>query len=258
MHGLGHIPDSIELRHRDHLFSTRRPSAAPRVIESRFDDLVPRVRDQRMTSSCVGNSGAVALELRRALDGQPFVPISALALYWAARAVDGYQHEDAGAQIRSAARIAHGVGVASETAWPFDAARVNARPGMEAEEDGVTRADGVYERIDGEGAARVELVLDTLQARCPVWFGTLVDQRFMDADGPETVPAPGATDVVLGGHAMVACGFDRSGERIRMLSSWGAGWGDGGFAWTAAEWFAYAGTSDIWVLRPHAVEVSNA
>lgn len=255
MRGLGHIPDAPDAR--DRLFSARLPVHPVRANEERFDDLVKRVRDQQNTSSCVGNSGGSAIELRRALDGLPYTPISALDLYWNSRAVDGYQNEDAGAQIRSAARIAHSVGVASEAAWPFFESRVNLRPSMAADTDGVTRADGTYERIDGEGDERVEMVLDALQARAPVWFGTLVDERLMNALGPDTIPAPGMNDAILGGHAMVACGFSNHGERIRVLSSWSTSFGDGGFVWMAAEWFAYPGTSDIWVLRPRAVEVKH-
>jgi len=245
--GLGYRPDPIDAR--DQLFGARKAGTA-RVVEVRFDDHVHGIRDQRNTNSCVGHSGRGAVELRRALDGHPHRALSALGLYWPARAVNGYQNEDGGAFIRSAMRVAHRLGLPSEAAWPFDPFRVNERPSIGAEVDGLVRADGVYERIPGTGIARAEAALDALQARCPVVFGTLITAALAYHTGAETLPAPGTNDEILGGHAMYLAGFDRGGERVRVVNSYGRSWGDLGMAWLAAEWLAADGTADVWALRP--------
>ncbi len=245
--GLGYKPDKLD--ERDRLYGVKR-AAAPRMVEQRFDDLVVHVRDQGGTNSCVGQSMRSGVEVRRALDGEQHIDLSALGLYWPARAVDGFHREDGGALIRSAAYVAHKFGIPTERSWPFREGSVNTRPAMSAELDGMTRADGSYERVRGHGGAQAEAVLDALQARCPVVFGTMITEAVTTHVGNGTVPAPSALEPRLGGHAMVALGFDRGGERVRVLNSWGADYADHGFVWLATDWFADALTMDIWALLP--------
>lgn len=253
--GLGYLPTPHDGDY--HLFSARRPSHLARAVESRFDDLIHGIRNQGNTNSCVGHSVRGAIELRRALDGQQHVDLSALDLYWNARAHDGYEFEDGGSVIRSACRIAYRVGVCSEAAWAFDERRVNTRPSPAADVEGVTRADGAYERIVETGPARVEAVLDALQDRCPVVAGIMVDDLYMNCSGNETIPAPGPGAIIRGGHAVYFCGMDRSGERMLTAGSYGRAFGFHGFVWLASEWIELVSTQDVWVLRPQ-VEVVHA
>ncbi len=234
---------------RDRAFASRL-GAEPRAAEAmRLCDLASAVRDQSASSSCVGHAVAEAIEVRQRSDTDDLLTrLSPAALYWHARALDSFADEDGGAYIRSAIRAAKAIGVCREAVWPLDLAKINARPSMQAEIEGVHRFDGAYERISGTGAWRIERVLDALQAGSPVVFGTQVTTAFMRHRGEGVIAAPKPEDRREGGHALCALGFDQRGARIRVLNSWGMEWGDHGWCWLDPEWFSNAETQDVWAL----------
>jgi C1A family cysteine protease len=64
------------------------------------------------------------------------------------------------------------------------------------------------------------------------------------------VPMPGATETVLGGHAVMAVGYDDASQRFLVRNSWGSAWGMGGYftipyAYLTDENLA----DDFWVIR---------
>lgn len=60
----------------------------------------------------------------------------------------------------------------------------------------------------------------------------------------------GPDDGQRDGHAMVATGYDRDRRAIRLLNSWGTGWGDGGSAWVSERYFRErAGTASFVILE---------
>ena len=76
-------------------------------------------------------------------------------------------------------------------------------------------------------------------------------------DGISEVPFPYPGDELLGGHAMLAVGYDDErmiGENqgaILARNSWGPEWGDGGYAWLAYEWIESRLAVDFWsYVRP--------
>ncbi len=223
----------------------RRPGAT-RITERRMDLLVSRIRDQGATSSCVGHACVAGVELLYALQAQPVPRLSPAHAYWLARDQDDIADEDEGAHIRSCVRALRKVGCCGEGEWPLKRDTINVRPPMSAEMSGIRFADLRYERVQF-GA---EAVLDALQDGCPVVVGLQVGNVFVDHYGDDTIPAPSAREVMLGGHAVLACAFDRSGERIRIANSWSTTWGDQGFAWLEAAWFDRPTTGDAWALVP--------
>jgi C1A family cysteine protease len=61
---------------------------------------------------------------------------------------------------------------------------------------------------------------------------------------------PGATEKVLGGHCVVAVGYNDTTQRFIIRNSWGTGWGKKGYATMP---YAYLLTSslasDFWTIR---------
>lgn len=240
---------------RDRPFGARRPADVPRASEALgMVELYGSIRDQGMTSRCVGYSTAKAIRVRLALDGHPQVELSANGAYWGARAPDGFAGEDGGAFIRSGIRYARACGIPTEASWPSRLDTINVEPDETAEIAGLAFADGSYERIySADGAEQAELVLDALQASCPVLFGTDLTAQFVRHVGRDVVPAPRPGDTSEGGHALLALGFDQGGARVCVPNSWGTSAGDRGWYWLDPGWFASARTQDIWALRPKAV-----
>lgn len=242
--GFGWKKDPHDARDRMHA----RRAGLTRIEGRRMDGLVQKVRDQGQTGSCVGHACVSGLELLYALEGRGITPLSPMHAYWNARARDGFQHEDGGAYIRSCLTVMRAVGCCAESELPLDAETINDKPPQRAENAGIRFADFRYERIAGGP----EHVLDALQSGFPVVMGTNVTSAFVFCSDDQTIPAPKRGDVRQGGHAFLLVGFDRRGERIRMLNSWGGrepgGWGDAGFAWLDPGWIEDPTTQDVIAL----------
>jgi C1A family cysteine protease len=229
---------------RDRLHARRHGMV--RAEGRRFDGLIDHVRDQGNTSSCVGHACVGALELLYALEQRPISPRSPMHAYWSARARDKFQHEDAGAYIRSCLKVLRKRGVCSEATLPLDdrdpqrGGTINARPPQAADNEAVTFADFSFEAVQG-GA---EGTIDTLQNGKPVVIGGDVTTAFVFCSSDETIPAPKPGDVRQGGHAWVLVGFDRHGERVLGWNSWGSTYGFGGLMWLDAEWCEDSNSSD--------------
>jgi C1A family cysteine protease len=65
-----------------------------------------------------------------------------------------------------------------------------------------------------------------------------------------TVPLPAPTEAVIGGHAVLAVGYDDAKQRFHMMNSWGAGWGDKGFFTMPYAYLTDEDLSaDFWTIR---------
>jgi hypothetical protein len=65
----------------------------------------------------------------------------------------------------------------------------------------------------------------------------------------QTIQPPRAGLRVLGYHAVCVVGYDDSRQAFRFVNSWGAGWGDGGFAWLSYR-FVDACLTEAWCMTP--------
>ena len=70
-----------------------------------------------------------------------------------------------------------------------------------------------------------------LSAGYPFVFGFTVYKSFEgDAVAKSgMVPMPGASETEVGGHAVMAVGYNDSVQRFLVRNSWGSGWGVGGY-----------------------------
>jgi C1A family cysteine protease len=86
----------------------------------------------------------------------------------------------------------------------------------------------------------------------PFVFGFTVYDSFESQDVAKTgvVPMPSPDESVLGGHAVVAVGYDDADERFRVRNSWGTGWGqEGYFTMPYASLTNRGLAADFWTLR---------
>src|ERR1700678_1881450 len=69
------------------------------------------------------------------------------------------------------------------------------------------------------------------QKSTPYVFGFTVYESFeSDAVAKSgIVPMPSSTETVLGGHAVMAVGYNDASQRFLVRNSWGSGWGMGGY-----------------------------
>ena len=54
----------------------------------------------------------------------------------------------------------------------------------------------------------------------------------------------------IGGHAVVAVGYDDAKKRLIMRNSWGTGWGDRGYFYLPYEYITTPNlAADFWTIR---------
>ncbi len=91
-----------------------------------------------------------------------------------------------------------------------------------------------------------------LAAGYPFVFGFTVYESFEGDDVAHSGVAamPGSSETALGGHAVMAAGYDDASNRFLVRNSWGTEWGIGGYftlPYTYVEESNLA--ADFWTIR---------
>jgi hypothetical protein len=110
-----------------------------------------------------------------------------------------------------------------------------------------------YLRLDppnSSGTLNLQVLRSFIAARFPIAFGFPVPCSL--TRHPD-VPYRPTFDAIRGGQAVLAVGYDdRHGASARgallIRSSWGEGWGDGGYGWLPYRYVEQRLARDFWTL----------
>jgi len=243
----GWIPDLPDRRDRLYLA----PPAALEALPPRVDlrPACPPVYDQGQLGSCTAHAIAAALEfdqMKQAL-GDVFVP-SRLFVYYNERAIEGTVGQDAGAMIRDGIKSVGRQGAPHEPLWPYVVARFRTKPSATAYKDAAKHPAILYERV----TPTMTQLQGCLAAGYPFVFGFSVYESFESAAVARTgrVSTPRASERLLGGHAVMAVGYDVPGKWFIVRNSWGTGWGMKGYFTMPFAYLLDANLSDdFWTIR---------
>jgi C1A family cysteine protease len=157
-------------------------------------------------------------------DHERVAPLSALFLYYEARKRQGTVRQDSGSTITEGMTVLKGVGCATDESWPYDVPRFKLKPSKAAY---ATASE--YRISDATQLAELDDVRATLARGKTVAFGFLVYTSFgkIGKDGVMKMPAKG--DKVMGGHAVLAVGYDDRKRQLIVRNSWGKSWADEGY-----------------------------
>jgi C1A family cysteine protease len=242
----GWVPDLPD--QRDHLFAA--PPEEVGVLPPSVDlrSQCPPVYDQGHLGSCTANAigGAFEFDLL-AQQLTDFVP-SRLFIYYNERAIEGSIDSDSGAMIRDGIKSVAKVGVCAETSWKYDITKFTQRP-----------SDACYQEALGNRLTsyqRIPRVLDQfkgcLASGRPFVFGFTVYEGFESEKVAKTgvVSMPAAGEQVLGGHAVLAVGYDDTTQSFIVRNSWGSGWGQHGYFTLPYGYLTGRGLSaDFWTVK---------
>jgi C1A family cysteine protease len=234
--------------HRDFTFAQLHRPAGPLP---KLVDLRPHcspVEDQGDLGSCTGNAlaGAVQfLELKDKVGAA--VNVSRLFIYYNERAIEGTISEDSGAQIRDGIKSLVAEGVCSEFTWPYDVANFATTPPPDAYAEALTHTVTAYARLQ-----TLQDMRNCLAAGFPFVFGFTVYESF-ESDAVATtgvVNMPQPSERAIGGHAVMAAGYDDNTKRLLVRNSWGPGWGQGGYFTMPYAYVTHPGLADdFWTIR---------
>ncbi|MFA6357349.1 MAG: C1 family peptidase [Candidatus Omnitrophota bacterium] len=203
------------------------------------------VEDQGSLGSCTAQALAGNVELLdRKIDGE-YIDVSRLFIYYNERAIEGTVNEDSGAYIRNGIKSLDRWGVCSEKLLPYDISQFTKKPNNECYIDAIYKRISIYARLSG-----VADMLACLADGYPVVFGIGVYESFETPEVAKTgiVPMPADNEVLLGGHAVLAVGYDMAEKVFIVRNSWGEGWGQKGYFTLPFKYVEKLG-SDFWTIR---------
>jgi C1A family cysteine protease len=241
----GWVPDLPDKR--DIMYKTVRrvPAKLPKSVDLR--KLCSTVEDQGNLGSCTANALAGALEFLEKKDQVSFEDLSRLFIYYNERAIEHSVNSDSGAMIRDGIKTLKKLGVCGEEIWPYNVSKFTIKPNTACYKDALNHQIQAYQRLQTVNEMR-----SCLATGFPFVFGFTVYESFESAAVAKTgtVNIPKKNETVLGGHAVLAVGYNDLKKRFIVRNSWGTDWGQKGYFTMPYDYLADRKLSDdIWTIQ---------
>jgi C1A family cysteine protease len=244
---LGRIRDLEDFR--DFRFTAPAPTPAialPPSVDLRPQ--LPPIDDQGPLGSCTAWASTAAWRHVLMKEGQPDMPVSALAQYYWTRQMEGTTKVDAGASIRDAIKTMVKTGVAPQDLWPYDPHKFATKPPVTVQREASRHQALTYERVT-QSLTQMQTVLFSGYI---IVFGFAVYESFESPEVAESgiTPMPQPSEAMLGGHAVTMVGYNDEVRRVLCRNQWGQHWGQDGYFEMPYEYVMNSGlSSDFWVVR---------
>ena len=240
----GWIPDTADSR--DFAFTGTLKALPPKVDLRPLDS---PIYDQGSLGSCTSNAvGAMFQFVNRKMNGVDFNP-SRLFIYYNVRLMRNRVNFDSGAAIRDGMKVIKNNGVCYEALWPYVIADFKLKPSAAAYAEALKHQSIKYMRIPRS----LTKMKQCLAEGYPFVFGFTIYESFrtepVNRDG--LMPVPAKTEKALGGHAVMAVGYNDEKRCFIIRNSWGTWWGDEGYFYMPYEIITSGRlmSSDFWTLR---------
>jgi C1A family cysteine protease len=245
--GYGWVPDLPD--HRDRVFQApaRRRASLPRRVDLRSG--CPPVYDQGDLGSCTANAIAAALQFDFIKQGlADAFPPSRLFIYYNERVIENTVDEDSGAMIRDGIKSVSKEGAAHEELWPYEIGKFKTKPTARAYSDALKHRSVLYQRVP----QLLPQLKGCLAEGYPFVFGFSVYESFESDKVAKTgnMPMPQRKEKQLGGHAVLAVGYDDVTKRFLIRNSWGPKWAMAGYFTMPYEYMTNANLADdFWTIK---------
>jgi C1A family cysteine protease len=209
----------------------------------------PGVYNQGELGSCTANAIAAAYEFDEIKENENniFIP-SRLFIYYNERKMENTTGQDAGAEIRDGIKSINKIGVCPEPLWPYDISKFTQEPTPECYETAKNHQSVEYSRVKQD----LYHLKSCLDEGLPFVFGFAVYESFETEEVAKTgmMTMPTKNDSILGGHAVMAVGYDVNKKVFIVRNSWGVNWGDKGYFYMPFDYMTNKNLcSDFWVVK---------
>jgi len=202
------------------------------------------VRDQGDRPTCLAFAATCGHEDKRQQEIRIVERLSEEALYWGCKQIDA--DDEGGTTYESASVALERWGQPTEESWPYEATIEGDGPSPLPK--GMAAGEGWFRRSIAEISTDLEQVKALLAAGGLVLLGLELMDSFLRPDAGY-IPAPSPDDTSLGGHAVVAVGYDDESGSLIVRNSWGTEWGIDGYGYLPYSYYAKH-SLDSWSLGP--------
>ena len=221
------------------------------------------IEDQGSLGSCTAQAGASMVEYFAHRSMDRYTDVSRLFLYKVTRNLMR-QKGDTGAFIRTTMGALVLFGVPPELYWPYKEKDFDKEPPAFCYAFAQNYQAISYYRLDAAGLKKNEVlqaIKSNLAAGLPSMFGFSVFSSISQAGENGQIPYPMPGEKILGGHAVMAVGYDdkieiantnpdgptRKGAFL-IRNSWGPAWGLEGYGWLPYEYLLKGLAIDWWSI----------
>ena len=227
------------------------------------------IENQGSLGSCTANAGVGMVEYFEKRAFGKYIDASRLFLYKTTRDVLHWTG-DTGAFLRSTMGSLVLFGVPPEEYWPYNISSFDVEPSAFCYAFAQNYQAITYYRLDPPGTTPANLLIaikNYLNSGLPLMFGFTVYSSISQAATTGKIPYPAAGESILGGHAIMAVGYDDdlvitnttpasppTTGALLIRNSWGTGWGGpmAGYGWLPYKYVLNGLATDWWSLLKNA------
>jgi C1A family cysteine protease len=251
--------------------SLKKTSKAPASVDLKA--WCSPVEDQGSLGSCTAHAGIGIVEYYEKKAFGKYIEASRLFLYKVTRNLL-HSKGDTGAFLRSTMGALVLFGVPPEEYWPYAISDFDKEPTAFCYAFAQNYQAIKYFRHDPPGTSKdvlLQRIRTYLSAGHPSIFGFTVYSSINQAERTGKIPFPCKGEKILGGHAVMAIGYDdkmkirntgsskaETTGALLIRNSWGTGWGEAGYGWLPYKYVVDGLAEDFWsVLKKEWIDTGE-